>query len=90
MLLKPFESAAIQNPRQRVAQCVRKHLSFVALALRDIDERHREIIADRFADDAQPTLDIRRLVPGLETDRHFCVAWVRKVSELFAWRGSEK
>jgi hypothetical protein len=78
-----LETAPVQYARQGIAQRIGHHLALVTLALGDVDERNREILADRLADNTQPAFAAARLVAGLETDRRLRVARIGEMRQQF-------
>ena len=76
-----FETSAVQDAGQRVAERIGKHLSFVALALCYIDERHREILANRLPYYAQPAFTVCRLGSCLQADRRLRLTRIGKMSK---------
>ncbi len=69
-----LETASIKHTGQRITQGIGKDFGFVALALRNINERHRKVAPNRLTNDPQPGSPLPRF--------NFCF-----VTQVGHWRG---
>ena len=76
-----LESAPIEHARQRIVKGIRHHLVLVALALRNVDQRDRKVLADRLRDNAQPGLVVFALASRFEADLRHGLILGREVTQ---------